>query len=70
MVMAYLGGLAKDLYDEKSIKTLLGVNIMYINFILFKVYIEKYSNWSNLNITKDNYETILDIGYLRITSHN
>jgi hypothetical protein len=39
---------------------------MYINFILFKVYIEKYSNWSNLNITKDNYETILDIGYLRI----
>ena len=39
---------------------------MYINFILFKVYIEKYSNWSNLNLTKDNYETILDIGYLRI----
>lgn len=39
---------------------------MYINFILFKVYIEKYSNWSNFKLTKDNYETILDIGYLRI----
>ena len=39
---------------------------MYINFILFKVYIEKYSNWSNLKFTKDNYETILDIGYWRM----
>jgi len=38
---------------------------MYINFILFKVYIEKYSIWSNLKVTNDNYETILDIGYWR-----
>ena len=38
---------------------------MYINFILFRVYIEKYSIWSNLKVTKDNYETIVDFGYLR-----
>jgi hypothetical protein len=38
---------------------------MYINFILFKIYIETYSIWSNLNIRKDNYETIVDFGYWR-----
>ncbi len=38
---------------------------MNINFILFKVYIEKYSIRSNLKVTKDNYETIVDFGYWR-----
>ena len=39
---------------------------MTINFILFKVYIEKYSNWSNLKVSRDKYEKIVDIGYWRI----
>jgi len=39
---------------------------MYINFILFKVYIEKYSNWSNLKVTKDKYETLIDFGKWRL----
>ena len=39
---------------------------MYINFILFKVYIEKYSIWSNLNVSKDKYETIIDFGKYRL----
>ena len=39
---------------------------MTINFILFKVYIEKYNNWSNLKVSKDKYEKIADIGYWRI----
>lgn len=36
---------------------------MTINFILFKVYIEKYTNWSNLKVSKDKYETMVDFGY-------
>ena len=39
---------------------------MYINFILFKVYIEKYSIWSNLKVTKDKYETVIDFGKYRL----
>ena len=39
---------------------------MTINFILFKVYIEKYSIWSNLKVNRDKYEKIVDIGYWRI----
>ena len=39
---------------------------MYINFILFKVYIEKYTNWSNLKVSKDKYETIIDFGKYRL----
>ena len=39
---------------------------MYINFILFKVYIEKYSNWSNLKESKDKNETIIDFGKYRL----
>jgi len=38
---------------------------MTMNFILFKVYIEKYSKWSNLKVSKDKYETIADFGYWR-----
>ena len=38
---------------------------MYMNFILFKVYIEKYSIWSNLKVSKDKYETIIDFGKYR-----
>jgi hypothetical protein len=39
---------------------------MNINFILFKVYIEKYSIWSNLKVSKDGYETIIDFGKYRL----
>jgi len=39
---------------------------MYINFILFKVYIEKYSIWSNLKVTKNKYETVIDFGKYRL----
>ncbi len=39
---------------------------MTINFILFKVYIEKYTNWSNLKISTDTYETIIDFGKYRL----
>ena len=42
-----------------------GVN-MQINFILFKMLIEKYSRWSNLKVTKDNNEYIIDFAYWRI----
>ena len=38
---------------------------MYMNFILFKVYIEKYSFWSNLKVSKDKFETIIDFGKYR-----
>jgi len=38
---------------------------MRINFILFKVYIEKYSKWSNVKLSADNYEKIVDFGYWR-----
>ena len=38
---------------------------MFLNFIFFKVYIEKYSQWSNFKVTKDNYETMLDFGFWR-----
>lgn len=39
---------------------------MYINFILFKVYIEKYGNWSNFKVSRDKYETIIDFGKYRL----
>jgi len=39
---------------------------MYINFILFKVTIERWSKMSNLKITKSNDEIIVDIAYWRI----
>lgn len=39
---------------------------MNINFILFRVYIEKYTNWSNLKVTNDKYETIIDFGKYRL----
>jgi hypothetical protein len=38
---------------------------MVKNFILFNVYIEKYSQWSNFKIIKDKYETIVDLGKYR-----
>ena len=39
---------------------------MNINFILFKLYIEKYSTWSNLKVSKDKYEIIIDFGKYRL----
>ena len=53
-------------HPKQSHKTLQGVIIMYMNFILFKVYIEKYSIWSNLKVSKDKYETIIDFGKYRL----
>lgn len=47
------------------INNIKGVN-MRINFILFKMLIEKYSRWSNLKVTKDNNEYIIDFAYWRI----
>lgn len=41
-----------------------GVN-MQINFILFKMLIEKYSRWSNLKVSRDEKEYIIDFGYWR-----
>jgi hypothetical protein len=38
---------------------------MRINFILFIMVIEKYSRWSNLKVTKDKKEYIIDFGYYR-----
>ena len=38
---------------------------MSINFILFKVYVESFSKWSNLKVNRDNYETIVDFGFWR-----
>ena len=64
MVKANHGGYANYYYT-----TQLTINkriIMYINFILFKVYIEKYSIWSNLKVSKDKYETIIDFGKYRL----
>lgn len=39
---------------------------MRINFILFKVYVETFSKWSNLKISADNYEKIVDFGFWRL----
>jgi len=38
---------------------------MSVNFILFKVYVESFSKWSNLKVKKDNYETMVDFGFWR-----
>ncbi len=38
---------------------------MRVNFILFKVYIEKFSKWSNLKVNKDKYEWVIDFGFWR-----
>nr|BAR31430.1 hypothetical protein [uncultured Mediterranean phage uvMED]BAR31490.1 hypothetical protein [uncultured Mediterranean phage uvMED] len=38
---------------------------MSLNFILFKVYIESFSKWSNLNVSKDKYEIVMDFGFWR-----
>ena len=48
-----------------TIKNLQKGEDMRINFILFKVYIEKYSKWSNVKLSADNYEKIVDFGYWR-----
>jgi hypothetical protein len=53
-------------HPKQSHKTLQGVVNMNMNFILFKVYIEKYTNWSNLKVSKDKYETIIDFGKYRL----
>ena len=38
---------------------------MYINFILFKIYIEKYDIKSDFSVSKDKFETIIDFGKYR-----
>ena len=38
---------------------------MKINFILFTILIENYSRWSNLKVTRDEKEYIIDFGYWR-----
>ncbi len=38
---------------------------MSMNFILFKVYIESFSKWSNFKLSADNYEKIVDFGFWR-----
>jgi len=37
-----------------------------MNFILFKLHIEKYTKWSNLVVTRDTHETIIDFGKYRL----
>ena len=39
---------------------------MLINFILFKLYIEKYNRRSDFRVTKDTHETIVDFGKYRL----
>ena len=39
---------------------------MLINFILFKVYIEKYTKRSDFKVMKDKYETVIDFGKYRL----
>lgn len=39
---------------------------MVKNFILFNVYMETYSNWSNFKMSKDKYELIIDFGKYRL----
>ena len=59
-----IGGYHKDyICEQPTINKRINMNI---NFILFKVYIEKYTNWSNLKVSKDKYETIVDFGKYRL----
>ena len=39
---------------------------MPINFILFKVYVESFSKWSNLKMTRGKHEIMVDFGYWRV----
>ena len=39
---------------------------MNINFILFRVYIEKYTKWSDFKVSNDTHETIIDFGKYRL----
>jgi hypothetical protein len=39
---------------------------MEIKFILFTIFLEKFSKWSNFKITKSQNEYIIDFAYLRI----
>lgn len=41
-------------------------NNMNINFILFRVYIEKYTKRSDFKVRTDKYETIIDFGKYRL----
>ena len=53
------------LYGNSSLTMRKQEKRMRINFILFIMVIEKYSRWSNLKVTKDNKEYIIDFGYYR-----
>ena len=64
MELEGIGGSHKDyICEQPTINKRINMNI---NFILFKVYIEKYTNWSNLKVSKDKYETIVDFGKYRL----
>ena len=64
MELEEIGGSHKDyICEQPTINKRINMNI---NFILFKVYIEKYTNWSNLKVSKDKYETIIDFGKYRL----
>ena len=39
---------------------------MNMNFILFRVYIEKYTKRSDFKVQTDKYETIIDFGKYRL----
>lgn len=38
---------------------------MYLNILLFKVYIESWKTWSSFKIVKKDNEYIIDFGYWR-----
>lgn len=38
---------------------------MYLNILLFKVYIESWKTWSSFKIVKQDNEYIIDFGYWR-----
>ncbi len=38
---------------------------MYINILLFKIYIESWKTWSSFKMMKQGNEYIIDLGYWR-----
>jgi hypothetical protein len=61
-----VGGYVKVCACSQLKLTLNKRNKMLINFILFKVYIEKYAKRSDFKVTKDKYETVIDFGKYRL----
>ncbi len=61
-----VGGYVKICTCPQLKLTLNKRNKMLINFILFKVCIEKYTKRSDFKVTKDKYETVIDFGKYRL----